>query len=43
MYHDWPVESAIVDLPIKMKANSKRLFLSPLGYQNKAKQAYFAV
>ena len=43
MYHDWPVKKAIVDLPIKMRANSKRLFLSPLGCLNKAKEAYFAV
>ena len=34
--HDWPVKKAIVDLPIKMKGNSKRTSgnsLSPLGAQ----------
>ena len=34
MRHDWPVEKAIVDLPIRMKGNSKRIsgnLLSPLG------------
>ena len=36
--HDWPVKNVIVDLPIKMKGNSKRSScnsLSPLGVQNK--------
>ena len=36
--HDFPVEEVIVDLPIKMKGNSKRTSgnsLSPLGAQNK--------
>ena len=36
--HDWSVKKAIVDLPIRMKGNSKRLAgnsLSPLGGQNK--------
>ena len=36
--HDWPVNKAIVDLPIKMKGNSKRTSensLSPLRTQNK--------
>ena len=36
--HDWPVKKAIVDLPIRMKRNSKRTSgnsLSPLGSQNK--------
>ena len=36
--HDWPVKNAIVDLPIRMKGNSKRISgnsLSPLGAQNK--------
>ena len=23
MHHDWPVEEAIINLPIKMKGNSK--------------------
>ena len=36
--HDWPVKKAIVDLPIRMKRNSKRTSgnsLSPLGVQEK--------
>ena len=36
--HDWPVEKAIVDLPIRLKENSKRVSgnsSSPLGAQNK--------
>ena len=36
--HDWPVKNAMVDLPIKMKENSKRSYgnsLSPLEPQNK--------
>ena len=36
--HDWPVKNAIVDLPIRMKGNSKRTYdnsFSPLGAQNK--------
>ena len=36
--HDLPVKNAIVNLPIKMKGNSKHTsgnFLSPLGAQNK--------
>ena len=36
--HDWPVKNAVVDLPIKMKGNSKRTFgysLTPLGAKNK--------
>ena len=36
--HDWHVENAIVDLPIKMEGNSKRTsgnLLSPLVAQNK--------
>ena len=37
--HDWPVKKAIVDLPIRMKGNSKRissnsLSSGPLGAQN---------
>ena len=35
--HDWPVKNVIVDLPIKMKGNSKRFScdsLSLLGVQN---------
>ena len=38
--HDWPVKKAIVDLPIRMKGNSKRTSsnsLSPLAAQNKMK------
>ena len=38
MRHDWPAKKAFVDLPIKMKGNSKRTSgnsLSPLGAQNK--------
>ena len=38
MRHDWPVKNAIVDLPIKMKGNSKHTSvnsLSRLGAQNK--------
>ena len=34
---DWPVKKAIVDLPIRMKGNSKLISgnsLSPLGAQN---------
>ena len=36
--HDWPVEKAIVDLPIRLKENSKRVSgnsSSPLAAQNK--------
>ena len=36
--HDWPVKKAIVDLPIRLKGNSKHTSgnsLSPLGTQNK--------
>ena len=35
--HDWPINNSIVDLPIKMKGNSKRCSfnsLSPSGAQN---------
>ena len=35
--HDWLVKNAIVDLPIRLKGNSKRISgnsLSPLGAQN---------
>ena len=42
MCHDWPVTNAIVDLPIKMKENSKLSSSnssSPLGAQNKDKGA----
>ena len=38
MYHDRPVKNAIVNLPIKMKGNSKHTsgkLLSLLGAQNK--------
>ena len=34
MRHDWPVKKAFVDLPIKIKGNSKRIYgnsLSPLA------------
>ena len=36
--HDWPVKKAVVELPIRLKGNSKRSshdWLSPLGVQNK--------
>ena len=36
--HDWPVKKGIVDLPIRMKGNSKRISgnsSSPLAAQNK--------
>ena len=36
-HHDWPVKNAIVDLPFKMKGNSKRSYsnlLTTLGAQN---------
>ena len=36
--HDWAFKKVIVDLPKKMKGNSKRasdISLSPLGAQNK--------
>ena len=36
--HDWSVKKAIVDLPIRLKGNSKRISgnsLSPLGTQKK--------
>ena len=36
--HDWPVKNVMVDLPIKMKGNSKRSSYNPLsslGVQNK--------
>ena len=36
--HDWPVKKAIVDLPIRMKGNWKRISgnsSSPLAAQNK--------
>ena len=42
MCHDWPVTNAIVELPIKMKENSKLSSSnssSPLGAQNKDKGA----
>ena len=35
--HDWLVKNAIVDLPVRLKGNSKRISgnsLSPLGAQN---------
>ena len=35
--HDWPVTKDIVDLPIRIRGNSKRTSgnsLSPLGAQN---------
>ena len=38
MHRDWPVKKTIVDLPIRMKGNSKRISgntLSPLGAQNR--------
>ena len=38
MRHDWPVKKAIVDLPIRLKGNSKRTSgnsLSPLEAHNK--------
>ena len=34
-HHDWPVKRAIVDLPIRMKRNSKHVsakLLHPLGF-----------
>ena len=37
-YRDWPIKKAIVDLPIRLKGNSKRNSvnsLSPLGAQTK--------
>ena len=37
MYHDWPVNKAIVNLPIRLRGNSKHTsgnLLSPLGAQN---------
>ena len=40
MHHDWPVRKAIVDLPIRMKGNSKHTFINSLslgGTQNKNK------
>ena len=36
--HDWPVKKDMLDLPIRMKGNSKRIFgdsLSQLEAQNK--------
>ena len=36
-HHDWPVRKVIVDLPIRMKGNSKCTSVnssSPLGAQN---------
>ena len=36
--HDWPVKKAIVDLPIRLKRNSKRISdnkLSPLSAKDK--------
>ena len=38
MRHDWPVKNGIVDLPIRLKGNSKLIScnsLSPFGAQNK--------
>ena len=40
MHHDWPVKKSIVNLPIRMKGNLKRIsgtsnLLSLLGSQNK--------
>ena len=37
-HHDWPVKNAIVDLPVSLTGNLKRIFgnsLSPLGPQRK--------
>ena len=37
MHHDWPVENTIVNLPIRLKGNSKCISdnsLIPLGAQN---------
>jgi len=38
MHHDWPVRKAIVDLPIRLRGNSKCTsanLLSLLGVQNR--------
>ena len=38
MHHDWHVKKAIVDLPIRLKENSKHIsgnLLSPMGTQKK--------
>ena len=38
MYHDWRVKNAIVNLPTRLKTNSKHIsgnLYSPLGVQNK--------
>ena len=38
MYYDWPVKKAVVNLPIRLKGNSKHISgnsSSPLGTQNK--------
>ena len=43
--HDWPVKKDMLDLPIRMKGNSKRIFgdsLSPLEAQNKVSRCCFA-
>ena len=29
--HDWPVKKAVVDVPIRLKGNSKRIFINSLG------------
>ena len=36
-HHDWPVEKAMANLPIRLKGNSKHIpvMLSPLGNQKK--------
>ena len=37
-YHDWPVRKSILDLPIRLKGNTKRISgnsSSPSGDQNK--------
>ena len=42
MCHEWPVKNVVIDLPIKMKGNSKCSSCnssSPLGAQNKDKGA----
>ena len=29
--HDWPVKKAIVEVPIRLKGHSKRIFINSLG------------
>jgi len=40
MHHDWPVKNAFVDLPIRLKGNSKRIFRKSLSLLGVPLQGY---